>query len=530
MFPSHTMDLPLPFKTMILRLLLSALLCLPALAEPQPLLPDQVLVVYNASVPQSQELAEFYALNRHIPKANLIGLEVTEKATIDRKTYEDTIRKPLLGAFAKNNWWKIGKNAEGQEVPLETRIRCLVLIKGMPLRISRAPMPAGEDANTRQFNQQNEASLDSELSLMGVADYPIGGIVPNPCFNQEVSAATNPANFMLMVGRLDAHTYDHCTRIILDSLDVEKEGLWGTTYLDLCLKPSYKMGDDWIDAIAKASINSATPTIVDRMSNTYVTNYPMNYAAVYFGWYSHNRDGPFLNPEMRFQKGAIAVHLHSFSAVQMLDPTKNWSAALIDRGAAATLGNVYEPYLGLSHQFHIFYDRLLKGYSLVEAGYMSINVLSWQNVVIGDPLYTPFKTKTVSLENMESDRDFKLIRYAQTKFPDPKERLTELLKAAERSKNGIVYEMIGSHTLEAGNYDQAIQGFNRAKQIFTHPSDKLRQDLHLVELERRRKNNAAAITILKTAKATYKDIPGTKAIDGLLTILDPPAPPATKSK
>ncbi|MDA7930567.1 hypothetical protein N9B63_06970 [Akkermansiaceae bacterium] len=64
----------------------------------------------------------------------------------------------------------------------------------------------------------------------------------------------------------------------------------------------------------------------------------------------------------------------------------------------------------------------------------------------------------------------------------------------------------------------------------TDPSDKLRQDLHLVELERRRKNIPAAIAILKQVKTAYKDIPEVRAIDGLLTILDPPAPPPTKPK
>ncbi|MFT6863997.1 MAG: hypothetical protein ACJAVK_002559, partial [Akkermansiaceae bacterium] len=398
---------------MFLRLLILALLSLPVIAKPTPLLPSQVVVVYNSNLEKSRELAEFYALNRSIPASNLIGLEVTEKATIDRSTYEATIRKPLVAKFTAKQWWEIGKDDNGVSSPRETKIRCLVLIKGMPLRISRAPIPAGEDAKTRQFNTQNEASVDSELSLMGVSDYPLGGFIPNPCFNKEISAATNPAKFMLMVGRLDANTFEHCNRIILDSLDTEKEGLWGTTYLDLYQKGgNYKLGDDWIEAIAKASINSATPTIVDRMSNTFVTNYPMKKAALYFGWYTQHRNGPFLNKDMRFQKGAIAVHLHSFSAAQLLNPAKNWSVGLIDRGAAATLGNVWEPYLGATHQFHIFYKRLLQGYSLVEASYMSINVLSWQGIVIGDPLYTPYKTTTVTLSNMKSDRDFKLIRYA----------------------------------------------------------------------------------------------------------------------
>ncbi len=516
---------------MIHRLLLCALLCLPACALPTPLSPGQLVVVYNSNNPESKDLAEFYALSRRIPASQIVGIATTEKATIDRKTYETTIRKPLVQKFISEKWWKMGKDANGLMVPTETRIRCVVMVKGMPLRISRAPLPAGETEKTRQFNINNEAAVDSELSLMGVSKYPTGGAVPNPYFKKDYPAALNPARFMLMVGRLDAISYDQCKRMVLDAIDVEKDGLWGRTYLDLAKKGGgFAIGDQWIDNISKASISAGNPTIVNRMSDTFVTNYPMTDAAVYFGWYTFHRNGPFLNPAMKFQKGAIAVHLHSLSAAQLINPAKNWSAALIDRGAAATLGNTWEPFLQLSHQFDVFYDRLTKGYTLIEAGYMSMNVLSWQNIVIGDPLYQPFKTTTVSKDNMKIDRDYKLIRYAQTKFPDEKSRYTELLKAAENTKSGTVYEMVGGRSLELGNYDQAIKAFARAKQLFTNSADKLRQDLHLVEIERRRKNTGAALQILKKAKLEFKDIPEARAIDGLLTILDPPAPPATKPK
>ena len=74
----------------------------------------------------------------------------------------------------------------------------------IPIRISREAVPKDEESSTRQFKKQNEASIDSELSLMGVSNHPIGGVIPNPCYNKEISAATNPEKFMVMVGRIDA--------------------------------------------------------------------------------------------------------------------------------------------------------------------------------------------------------------------------------------------------------------------------------------------------------------------------------------
>jgi hypothetical protein len=166
----------------------------------------------------------------------------------------------------------------------------------------------------------------------------------------------------------------------------------------------------------------------------------------------------------------------------------------------------------------------------VEAAYLSINVLSWQNLVLGDPLYTPYLTTTVTAEALQEDREYKLIRYAESRFPDPAERTTQLLKAADQSKNGSVYEMFAFAALEAGDADTAREHFKRAKELFDKPADQLRQVLNLVEVERRMKDTAAALTLLRQAKSNFADLPESKAIDGLLVILDPPPPPATQRK
>ncbi len=515
--------------TSCLLLILFTLLNLTLKASASPLLPGQVAVVYNSNVPESQELAELYALLRNIPPTQIVGIPTTEKATIDRATFESQIRQPLAKKFTKEKWWTMGKDQNGVRLPIASRIKCIALMKGMPLRISRSPLPEGESKDTRQFNENNEAAVDSELSLMGVHGYHLGGFIPNPYFNQDIPAVQSPASYLIMVGRLDAKNYDQCKRIILDSIDTEKEGLWGRTYLDFSKKGgAFAIGDQWIDEIAKASIAAGHPTITDRMSDTFVTNYPMTDCALYFGWYAFHRNGPFLNEDFKFKKGAVAVHLHSLSAAQLLNPAQNWSAALLDRGAAATLGNTWEPYLQLSHHFQIFYDRLLKGYSLIEAGYMSMNVLSWQNIVIGDPLYQPFKNTSVTKDNLAKDREYKLIRYAQSKFPDSQTRHQELLKVADKTKNGTVYEMAGFRSLELGNYQAATQAFTQAKSLFSAPADQLRQDLNLVEIQRRQKNTQGALKILKKAQHEFKDIPEAQSIAGLLTILAPPAPPATR--
>src|SRR5260370_1821894 len=115
----------------------------------------------------------------------------------------------------------------------------------------------------------------------------------------------------------------------------------------------------------------------------------MTDCALYYGWYAGTVAGPFTKPDFRFLPGAVAVHIHSFSANTLRDPNANWVGPLVTKGAAATLGNVYEPYLGLTSHLNVLSDRLLHGFTFAESAYMSVPGLSWMPVMVGDPLYRP---------------------------------------------------------------------------------------------------------------------------------------------
>jgi hypothetical protein len=61
-------------------------------------------------------------------------------------------------------------------------------------------------------------------------------------------------------------------------------------------------------------------------------------------------------------------------------------------GITATLGAVAEPYLSAFPEPAAFFQELYNGSCLVEAYYRTNPFNSWQLLLIGDPLYTPFKT------------------------------------------------------------------------------------------------------------------------------------------
>jgi hypothetical protein len=111
---------------------------------------------------------------------------------------------------------------------------------------------------------------------------------------------------------------------------------------------------------------------------------------LYFGWYSGSVDGPFTLPGFRFPPGAIALHLHSYSAATLRSADSGWTGPFVARGVTATVGNVHEPYLQFTHPPHLLLRALARGATWAEAAYFALPVLSWQAVAIGDPLYRPF--------------------------------------------------------------------------------------------------------------------------------------------
>jgi uncharacterized protein (TIGR03790 family) len=112
---------------------------------------------------------------------------------------------------------------------------------------------------------------------------------------------------------------------------------------------------------------------------------------LYFGWYAPDANGPFVPAEPRLARGAIAIHIHSLSARTLRRETDaGWAAPLVAKGAAATFGNVAEPYLQLTHRPDLLLQALAKGATLGDAAYEALPALGWMAVLVGDPLYRPF--------------------------------------------------------------------------------------------------------------------------------------------
>lgn len=486
--------------------------------------PESVAVLYNDSVPDSRKLAELYRVARNIPEDNLIGLTMPTAADISREDYQRSILKPLCREFDVRNWWT--RRREGSlTVPVANRIRVLVTMRGVPLRILPGKKPDGAVTDPKNpMSGHDEASVDSELSMFGVEGVPTDGVLENKYYKSEKPIEDAELPFLVLTARIDAPSLAICERMIHDAVEAEETGLWGRAYVDIANK--FAQGDQWLEQVVKADLETGIPTVVDRFNETFPPNYPMTDCSIYYGWYDRNLNGPFLNTRFQFRKGAVAMHLHSFSAEQLTDGTKNWSGGLLARGAAVTVGNVYEPYLPLTHDFGILHRRLLEGYSWAEACWMAMPVASWQGVVLGDPLYRPFRCLSGNGMKRDDDIPYRALRAAAIQWKeDPAERLKQVEKASERMNSGILAEALGLERLESKEPLLAAGYFRTAKSLYQDPPDKLRQDFHLIAIDRTAGLKDLAIAGLEKSRKTYGDLPEAAGFKTWLDILDPPPPP-----
>lgn len=505
---------------------------LPVSAVPRS---EGVAVLYNRAVPESRKIAELYQETRGIPAENLIALDMPVVPDISRKEYEEMVAGPLRAEFDRRGWWRRRADSKGVIMPIVNRIKVLVTVKGVPLRIKNsatakaAPGEAKSVAGGNPLAGKDMASVDSELAMFGAEGLPIDGVLQNRFYKTGDESIWNGGHpYLVLTARIDAPSAAICERMIGDAVEVEKGGLWGMAYVDISHK--YPMGDKWMDRVAEECVDVGIPVVVDRFKDTFPKNYPMgDQAAFYYGWYDWHASGPFKNPQFKFKKGAIGIHLHSFSAAQLKTPTQNWCAAMLAKGAAVTVGNVYEPYLHLTHDFGILHERLLAGDCWVEACWKAMPVTSWQGVVLGDPLYTPFKHLLGTGEIRQEDKDFRALRAAKVQWrDDDDERWRQLDKAGERTRSGVFYEAHGLELVEQRRTADAMACFLKAKGMYVSAEDKLRQEFHVISADREAGRKDLAIQGLRHAQSVYGPIPVAEALQAWLDILDPPPPPAAK--
>ncbi len=340
----------------------------------------RTVVVYNDREPESRLLAEYYAQRRHVPTNQICAIHVRPVETITRNEFNTGVREPILRFLKRKE--------------MADRVTCVALIYGVPLRIESdaALLEKERHLNSRPEMQRNEASVDSELALLPAQGLPAAGPLRNPFFNSPVEFAPPMNERMLLVGRLDGPDEKVVRQMIDDSLMAERYGLHGRAYFDgrSIQADGYAQGDVWIKGAWEALRDAGYECDGNEREELFDEDYPMTDVAVYAGWYAGNVAGPFKRNDFKFKPGAIAYHIHSTSAASVHTRVAGWVGPLLAKGAAASMGSVWEPYLAFTPRIDIFCRGIVSGRRFAEAGYASEPGLSWQTTFVGDPLCRPF--------------------------------------------------------------------------------------------------------------------------------------------
>jgi uncharacterized protein (TIGR03790 family) len=358
-------------------------------------LASRVVLLANQDDPDSLRIARHYAAVRGVPSANIIAFHMPTAETITWPVFVASVWQPLQDELVKQGWI--------DAIPLDLfdsigrrkyaiaghRIAALVVCRGVPLRIENDqalfdevhPLTDGGGFRT------NAGAVDSELSLLAAGNYPINALVGNPLFSQE-----NPNEFQLRavvkVSRLDGPTADEAASLVDRAVSAERTGLLGRACIDM--GGEYPEGNRWLTTVEAQVASLGFDATVERSRWPLPETARCDATALYFGWHFPDINGPFSMPGFRFAPGAIAFHIHSTSAHTLRSATEGWCGGLVAAGATATLGNVYEPYLEYTHRPDLLLHALVRGWNLVDAAYYALPALSWQCVLIGDPLYRPF--------------------------------------------------------------------------------------------------------------------------------------------
>jgi uncharacterized protein (TIGR03790 family) len=253
---------------------------------------------------------------------------------------------------------------------------------------------------------------------------PVAGFVPNPYFHSgrplsEVKPFRHESMDAYLVTRLDGYTVDDALALIDRSVKASRDGRFifdeRTSWND--------RGNNWLRSAAQRLRASgfADSVLLDE-SGKVITN-----ESRVIGYYSWGSNDPAIRMRrfgFGFVPGALASMFVSTDGRTFREPPAEWTpgewtdpktffvnspqslaADFIRDGVTGIAGHVAEPYLEAAIRPDILFPVYTRGLNLAESFYAAMPYLSWQTIVIGDPLCAPFRDPQAPAVTIEAPVD-----------------------------------------------------------------------------------------------------------------------------
>jgi uncharacterized protein (TIGR03790 family) len=352
----------------------------PAPGEP-PGQAARVLVVVNDASATSRTIGQYYAQRRNIPAKNICHIQTPAREEIERGVYDREVAAPILTCLQKQG--------------LVESVYYIVTTMHVPLKIA---------GNIYKGLDADYASVDSELALLyndlkSGRSHELRGGLANPFFGRRDRPFSHAEFPIYLVTRLAGYELADVKAMIDRSLQASNRGKF---IFDL-RGPGDEPGDDWLRNAAillpanRAILEETTKPVYDQKD-----------VIGYASWGSNDRHHDRRFVGFRWLPGAIMTEYVSSDARTFTRPPEGWkssqewgdrtkwfagspqsmSADYIAEGATGASGHVYEPYLNMNPRPDLIFPAYFSGRNLAESYYLGLPELSWQNIVLGDPLCT----------------------------------------------------------------------------------------------------------------------------------------------
>lgn len=325
-------------------LLALASLLVVSLARGEGLNQARLGVLYNLGDTSSQQVAFYYAAQRHIPPENIVGLHLPNMAILAPEVF-GPMRIQALNR-------------------LPSSIQSLVLVWSKPYAVGCMSITSAFAAGYRP-----------EFCQPGCSRTPL-----NPLFNAEGWLPADTVGWWPAM-MLPSGNPELARALIQRGIAADTAAQPGTLYL---VRTADKPRN--VRAATYAAVENALTSRVRVTELTTPISSQIPNAIGYFSGAAHVDE----LTRIHFLPGALADHLTSSGGV--LEGGDQMSAAAwLKQGATASYGSVSEPcnFLDKFPNVNVLFDHYTHGETALEAYWKSV-VMPGQGLFIGDPLSRPF--------------------------------------------------------------------------------------------------------------------------------------------
>jgi uncharacterized protein (TIGR03790 family) len=306
--------------------------------------PDELGVIYSRTNESSTRIAEYYAMRRHIPANNLVGLIVPDRASLSRDELK-SLRTDML-----------------QKLP--TSVQSLLLVWSRPFEVECMSV-------TTAFATGYQA---------GFCEPGCERTTTNPLYDTRGWLPADTAGWLPAM-LLPSADEPLAREIIERGIGADGSAPSGTVYL--VRTPDAQRN---VRAAGYAGAEERLATRVRIVDVTTPVESPLTGILAYFTGAVRVEE----LSRLRFRPGAAADHLTSSGGV--LEGGRQMSALeWLRQGATASYGSVSEPcnHLGKFPDPAVLLDHYLHGDTLLEAYWKSV-AMPGQGLIIGEPLARPY--------------------------------------------------------------------------------------------------------------------------------------------